>query len=130
VVLIAVLGGLSVAVGAAIPMVSHARDNAEDYMRLERLREIGGNLQLFADTRTRGDIGWQSLLDQFSAEQPGLLSPFNLRDGTLVTYEVVAPNEANRKPALSAWVVVRDVVHKNGRPSAALFGDGQVAFEK
>jgi hypothetical protein len=130
VVFVAVLGGLAVAGGATIPMVSHARRTAEDNMRLERLRQIGGNLQLFAEIRTHGDVGWQSLVDQARAEPPDLLSPFNLGDGTLVTYEVVAPNESNRKLELSAWVVIRDVVHKSGRPSAALFGDGQVAFEK
>jgi hypothetical protein len=130
VVLIAVLGGLSVAVGAAIPMVSHARRMAEDNMRLMRLRDIGGNLQLYADSRTHGDFGWQSLLEQFRAEQPGLLAPFSLGDGTLVTYEVIAPGEMKRGVDLSAVVVVRDVVHGKGRPSAALFGDGHAALEK
>ena len=69
-------------------------------------------------------------MDQVRTEPLELLSPFKLGDGTLVTYDVVAPNESNRKLNLSAWVVIRDVVHGNGRPSAALFADGHVAFEK
>jgi len=130
VIAIAVRGGLVVLGGTAIPIVSNARRVAEDNTRLMRLLEIGGTMQLFADTRTHGQIGWQSTLDPIRAEYPRFLSPFNLGDGTLVTYEVVAPNETSREVDASKRVVIRDVVHADGRPSAALFADGHVAFEK
>jgi prepilin-type processing-associated H-X9-DG protein len=129
VVAIAVLGGLVVAGVMVIPMVSRAHRVAEDDMRLERLLQIRGTTQLFADTRTHGRIGWQSVSEQVRAEQPRFLSPFELGDGTPVSYEVIVPSESNRDVDVSKRVVIRDVVHEKGRPSAALFADGHVAFE-
>jgi prepilin-type processing-associated H-X9-DG protein len=129
VIAIAVLGGLVVAGGAMIPLVSRAREIAEGHMRLQMLRDIGGTMRLYAETRTHGEIGWRSVAEQVRAEHPRFLSSFELADGTLVTYEVIGPNETNREVDPSKWVVIRDVVHEEGRPSAALFADGHVGFE-
>ena len=125
---IALIGGLAVAGTTTIPLVSHARMAAEDRARLSRLRQIAGTLQLYADDRTHGDIGWQSVVDQLRDEDPSLLSPLRLRDGSTVSYEVVPPMKSSRDGHLSSLVVIREVLAGKQRPVAALYADGHVAF--
>lgn len=123
--------GVVLAAGTVImiPLVSRAREIATDHARLQSLREIGGTLQLYADTRTQGNVDWASLLEQVRRESPRLFSPNDFGDGWIVTYECVAPKEIRRDDA-SKVVVVRDRVEKGDHRSAALFADGHVAFDE
>src|SRR5262249_14570904 len=129
-VLIAMLGGTVVLGGTSIPLVSHARAVAEDHMRLARLQQIGGAMQRFADTRTNGRIEWPSVMDQLRAEDPDLLAPFKLHDGSSVSYEFMGPSDSIRGVEPSKVAVVRDVVQGHRRPSAVLYGDGHVTLEE
>ena len=113
-----------------IPLVARAREIAVENARQLTLRDIGTNLQLYADTRVHGDVDWATLLEKVRGESPGLFSARDFGDGRVVTYELIGPKESIRSGDASKVVVVRDHVEQGDHRSAALFADGHVTFDE
>ncbi len=58
--LLAVIAILGLLMGLAVPLISNAKATANQHACQEQLRQLAGNLQLWADTRNRGNFPKES----------------------------------------------------------------------